>query len=71
MHNPKQSHWKFGLRMVNYIKGTLGLGEFMFANDIKQLTTYYNSNLTSCVKTRRCITSYFIRFREALISGSQ
>nr|XP_033512826.1 uncharacterized mitochondrial protein AtMg00810-like isoform X1 [Nicotiana tomentosiformis] len=68
MHAPKQSHMEATVRVVKYIKGTAGLGLLMPAKGNKELVAYCDSDWGSCVETRKSITSYIVKFGEALIS---
>ncbi|XP_070045860.1 uncharacterized mitochondrial protein AtMg00810-like [Nicotiana tomentosiformis] len=56
------------VRIIKYIKGTSDLGLFMPAGGNMKLTAYYDSDWGACVKTRRSVTGYVIKFGEALIS---
>nr|XP_016499743.1 PREDICTED: uncharacterized mitochondrial protein AtMg00810-like [Nicotiana tabacum] len=68
MHAPKQSRMSDAVRIIKYIKGTSDLGLFMPAGGNMKLTAYYDSDWGACVKTRRSVTGYVIKFGEALIS---
>ncbi|XP_070002145.1 uncharacterized mitochondrial protein AtMg00810-like [Nicotiana sylvestris] len=68
MHDPKQSHISAAMRVIKYIMGTPGLGLFMPAGENMKLTAYCESDWGACVETRRSVTSYVIKFGEALIS---
>nr|XP_016462446.1 PREDICTED: uncharacterized protein LOC107785615 [Nicotiana tabacum] len=45
-----------------------GLGLLMPAEDIKNLTAYCDSDWGACVQTRRLVTSYLVKFGNALVS---
>nr|XP_016499594.1 PREDICTED: uncharacterized mitochondrial protein AtMg00810-like [Nicotiana tabacum] len=68
MHAPKLSHMEAALRVVRYIKIAPGLRLFMFAKACKQLVAYCDSDWGACVKTKRSVTGYAVKFYEALIS---
>ncbi|XP_019261000.1 PREDICTED: uncharacterized protein LOC109238958 [Nicotiana attenuata] len=67
MHAPKKSHTEAVVRVVKYVKGTVGLGLFMPAKGNKELVAYCDSDWGSCVETRKSITGYVVKFGEALI----
>nr|XP_016468766.1 PREDICTED: uncharacterized mitochondrial protein AtMg00810-like [Nicotiana tabacum] len=68
MHAPKLSHMEAALRVVRFIKTALGLGLFMPAKTCKQLVASCDSDWGACVKTRRSLSGYAVKFGEALIS---
>uniref|UniRef100_A0A3Q7EIX0 GAG-pre-integrase domain-containing protein n=1 Tax=Solanum lycopersicum TaxID=4081 RepID=A0A3Q7EIX0_SOLLC len=68
MHSPKSSHMEAALRVVRYIKGTVGLGLFMPSNKDNEMVAYCDSDWGACVETRRSVTGYMIKLGGALVS---
>ncbi|KAF3655797.1 putative cytochrome 82C2-like [Capsicum annuum] len=68
MQSSKQSHWKATVRVVRYLKGTIGQGVWLQAEVATELTCWCDSDWAACLNTRRSVTSYVIKFGESLIS---
>ena len=68
MHSPKTSHMEAVIRVVKYIKGTVGLGLFMPSSKSSELTSYCDSDWAACVESRRSVTGYVVKFGNAAIS---
>lgn len=68
IHSPKQSHMETTLRVVRYIKGTVGLGLFMSNKSCSELVAYYDSNRGSCVESKKSVTGYVVKLGTATIS---
>uniref|UniRef100_A0A3Q7JBE5 Retrotransposon Copia-like N-terminal domain-containing protein n=1 Tax=Solanum lycopersicum TaxID=4081 RepID=A0A3Q7JBE5_SOLLC len=56
MHSPKTSHMEAAMRVVRYVKHSLGLGILMSSNATNQLTSYCDANWAACPNNRRSIT---------------
>ncbi|XP_070022827.1 uncharacterized mitochondrial protein AtMg00810-like [Nicotiana sylvestris] len=65
---PKQSHLEATFRVVQYIKGYPGLGVLLTTGSITNLSSYCDSEWASCPNTKRSVTGYVVKLREALIS---
>ncbi|XP_075074596.1 secreted RxLR effector protein 161-like [Nicotiana tabacum] len=68
MHCPRTSHMETTSRVVRYMKQAPGLGLLMHIDDSKSLIAYCHSDWGPCVKTRRSVTGYLVKFRNALVS---
>uniref|UniRef100_A0A3Q7HBJ2 Helicase ATP-binding domain-containing protein n=1 Tax=Solanum lycopersicum TaxID=4081 RepID=A0A3Q7HBJ2_SOLLC len=68
MHSPKTSHMEASIRVVKYIKGTVGLGLFMPSSKSSELTSYCDSDWAACVESRRSVTGYVVKFGSVVIS---
>ncbi|XP_070001975.1 uncharacterized mitochondrial protein AtMg00810-like [Nicotiana sylvestris] len=68
MHAPKQSHLDAAMRVIKYIKGNPGLGLFLPAGGTQKLVAFCESDWGACMKTRKSVTSYAVKFGNALIS---
>ncbi|XP_049414776.1 uncharacterized protein LOC125877559 [Solanum stenotomum] len=68
MHSPKTSHMKAAIRVVRYVKQSLGLGILMSSNATDQLTTYCDADWAACPNNRRSITGYMVTYGDSLIS---
>ncbi|GJS30996.1 ribonuclease H-like domain-containing protein [Tanacetum coccineum] len=68
MHKPLQSHFKDALRVLRYLKDSLGMGlQFNKASDLS-LKTYADADWAKCPKTRKSVTDFFIFFGQSLVS---
>ncbi|PHT40219.1 hypothetical protein CQW23_19073 [Capsicum baccatum] len=68
MQSPKQSHWEAAVRVVRYLKGTIGQGVRLQAKVSTELICWCDSNWVACPNTRRSVIGYVIKFGESLIS---
>lgn len=68
MQTPKKSHWEAAIRVVRYLKGTIGQGVWLLAEPTSTLTCWCDSDWAACPNTRRSITEYVIKFGESLVS---
>nr|XP_016480874.1 PREDICTED: uncharacterized mitochondrial protein AtMg00240-like [Nicotiana tabacum] len=67
----KVSHIEAALRVVRYIKQAPGLGLFMPAKSAEKLIAYYDSDWGSCIKSRRPVTGYLVKYGNALVNYSE
>ncbi|XP_055821983.1 uncharacterized mitochondrial protein AtMg00240-like [Solanum dulcamara] len=67
-HCLKKSHLEAALKVMRYIKGTLGLGLFVPAQTTNQFSAYCDSYWGVCLETRKSITRYLVKFGGALVS---
>ncbi|XP_075084892.1 putative mitochondrial protein AtMg00240 [Nicotiana tabacum] len=68
MHKPKQSHLEVVLRVVRYIKSTLGLGLLMTSEGSGKLEAFFYSDWEGCLQSRKYVTGYLVKLGSALIS---
>ena len=68
MQNPKSSHWKALLHILNYVFTTCGQGIKLKGQDKLILQAYSDSDWGSCVDTRKSITSYVMMLGSSPIS---
>uniref|UniRef100_A0A3Q7J8F1 Reverse transcriptase Ty1/copia-type domain-containing protein n=1 Tax=Solanum lycopersicum TaxID=4081 RepID=A0A3Q7J8F1_SOLLC len=68
MHKSKQSHLEATLRVVKYIKGTLGLGLLMPTDSSCKLEAFCDSDWGGCLQTRRSLTGYLFKFGNGIVS---
>ncbi|XP_015057438.1 uncharacterized protein LOC107003631 [Solanum pennellii] len=69
MQHPKTSHWEAALRIVKYIKRSLGFGVLLSkGTEPSKLTRYCDSDWASCTNTRRSVTGYMVKLGDSLIS---
>jgi len=68
MQHPKKSHWEAAIRIVRYLKGTVGQGIWLQAQPAITLTCWCDSDWAACPNTRRSVTGYIVKFGESLIS---
>ncbi|XP_070007778.1 uncharacterized mitochondrial protein AtMg00810-like [Nicotiana sylvestris] len=68
MHKPKQSHMEAALRVVRYIKNAPGLGLLMPSESSRKLKAYCDLDWRGCLKTRKSVTGYLVKFGNALVS---
>jgi len=68
MQSPKKSHWESALRVVRYLKGTVGQCVWLQAKPTTTLTCWCDSDWAACPNTRRSITGYVVKFGESLVS---
>ncbi|GKA31191.1 ribonuclease H-like domain-containing protein [Tanacetum coccineum] len=68
MHDPLQSHMKDALRVLRYLKSSLGLGiQFDKSLDLK-LSVFSNADQAGCLKTRKSITGFCVFLGKTLVS---
>ncbi|WMV20385.1 hypothetical protein MTR67_013770 [Solanum verrucosum] len=53
MQHPKKSHWEAAIRIVRYLKGTVGQGIWLQAQPATTLTCWCDSDWAACPNTRR------------------
>lgn len=68
MNKPTTTHHDAALRVLRYLKGSPGLGLFMFGSSILQLKAYSDSDWASCLDTRRSIMGYCVYLGSSLVS---
>nr|XP_016466489.1 PREDICTED: uncharacterized mitochondrial protein AtMg00810-like [Nicotiana tabacum] len=68
IHSPKVSHMEAVLRVVRYIKTSLGLGLFFTAHCSESLSAFCDADWVACPNTRKSVTGYFVKLGTSLIS---
>ncbi|XP_015081353.1 uncharacterized protein LOC107024962 [Solanum pennellii] len=68
MQHPKRSHWEAAIRVVRYLKGTVGQGIWLKAQSATTLTCWCDSDWAACPNTRRSVTGYIVKFGDSLVS---
>lgn len=67
MHDPKVSHMETAMRVVRYLKQSLGLGILLSSNDNLELKALCDSDWGSCPMSRRSVTCYCVKLGNSLI----
>ncbi|PHT97496.1 hypothetical protein BC332_33577 [Capsicum chinense] len=68
MLTPRQSHLDAAIRVMKYIKGTVGLGLFMPAGHHRTLIVYCDFDCGACVETRKSSTESKFRSMAATVA---
>lgn len=61
VHQPKHSHYEAAIRVIIYIKVNLGHGLLIYCTNRMDLTISCDSELASCVFSRRSISAYCVK----------
>ena len=65
---PTKDHLQAALRVIRYLKQTIGQGIFLPAHSDIHLRGYNDSDWANCVDTRRSVTSFIVYLGESPIS---
>lgn len=68
MQKPQEDHWQAALKVVRYLKGTLGQGILLRANSPLHLTGWCDSDYATCPLSRKSLTVCFVQFGDSPIS---
>ena len=60
LQEPRQEHWEATLRVVRYLKGSLGQGILLRADSSLSLTGWCDSDWAACPLTRRSLTGWLV-----------
>lgn len=58
MQTPREAHWDSALRVVRYLKGTVGQGILLSSNLDLRLSVYCDADWSSCPTSRRSLSAY-------------
>lgn len=67
MQNSVQDHWVAAMRVLNYLKSSLGQGLYLSKGYDLQLKGYYDSNRATCPITPSSVIAYFVTLGSAPI----
>ena len=70
MHDPLAAHLDVAMRVLRYLKFTLGQGLLLTSTSSLQVRAYCDSNWASCPMTRRFTTEYFTLLGTLLFLGN-
>uniref|UniRef100_A0A2N9HWQ2 Reverse transcriptase Ty1/copia-type domain-containing protein n=1 Tax=Fagus sylvatica TaxID=28930 RepID=A0A2N9HWQ2_FAGSY len=59
LHDPRSAHLHAAMRVLRYLKSSLGQGLLLSSASSLQVHAYYDSDWASCPMTRRSTTGYF------------
>ena len=65
---PQKEHWLAALKVVRYLKGTVGQGVLFRANTTLSLTGWCDADWGTCHTTRRSLTGWIIQFETSPIT---
>lgn len=68
MREPRADHWLAALKVVRYLKGTLGQGILLKADSPMHFTGWCDSDHAACPLTRRSLSGRIVQFGDSLIS---
>ncbi|KAG7578912.1 Integrase catalytic core [Arabidopsis thaliana x Arabidopsis arenosa] len=68
MQTPRQEHWLAALKVVRYLKGTLGQGILLRADSSFHLTGWCDSDWQACPLSRRSISGWIVQLGSSIIS---
>uniref|UniRef100_A0A3Q7H862 Reverse transcriptase Ty1/copia-type domain-containing protein n=1 Tax=Solanum lycopersicum TaxID=4081 RepID=A0A3Q7H862_SOLLC len=67
MQSPKKTHWEAAIRLIKYLKGTVGQRVWLQSKPAGTLSCWCDSDWTACPNTRRSITRYVVNFEDSLV----
>lgn len=68
LSQPREPHWNAALRVVRYLKSSLGQGVYFPTTNQIHLKAFCDADWASCPDTRRSITGYYMFIGDALVS---
>lgn len=67
MKKPRQDHWEAALRVVRFLKGSLGQGIMLSSSTDLSLTVFCDSDWSSCPLTRRSLSAFVVMLGDSPI----
>ena len=64
MQSPKRSNWDASIRVIKYLKGTVGQEIWSQSKPANVLSCWCDSDCAACPIARRSITGYLVKFGE-------
>ncbi|KAL0431494.1 UNVERIFIED_CONTAM: Retrovirus-related Pol polyprotein from transposon RE2 [Sesamum radiatum] len=68
LQHPRISHWSAAIHVLRYLRGTMSLGLFFFAQSSLQLSAYSDASWATYLDSRRSVTGFCIFLGSSLIS---
>lgn len=68
MQTPREAHWDSALRVVRYLKGTVGQGIIQSSSSDLRLSVYCEADWSSCPTSRWSLSSYVAMVGDSSIS---
>ncbi|XP_056860342.1 uncharacterized mitochondrial protein AtMg00810-like [Raphanus sativus] len=68
MKKPREDHWQAALRVVRFLKGSLGQGIMLSSSADLSLTVFCDSDWSSCPLTRRSLSAFVVMLGDSPIS---
>lgn len=68
MQTPKEEHWLAALKIVRYLKGTLGQGIILRAKSSMHVTGWCDSDWGGCTTSRRSLSGWIVQIGDSPIS---
>lgn len=68
MQKPREEHWLAALKVVRYLKGTIGQGVLFRANTTFSITGWCDSDWGACPLTSRSLTGWIVQFGSSPVS---
>lgn len=68
MHAPRESHLKYAIRVLKYLKTNPGRGISIKRSESLQLNAFVDADWGKCLDTRRSVTGFAIFLGESLVS---
>lgn len=65
MNHPKEDHWQVVLKVVRYLKGTLGKGILLRPSSPLHLIDWCDSDWTGCLTTRRSLSAWIVQLGDS------
>ncbi|KAG7536992.1 Reverse transcriptase RNA-dependent DNA polymerase [Arabidopsis suecica] len=65
---PRENHWKVVIKLLHYLKGTVGQGLFNSSDPSMVFSAYADSDFSTCPDSRRSVSGYCVFLGNSLIS---
>lgn len=66
--SPRVDHYQTVIKLLHYIKGTVGQGLFYPSDPNMELKAFVDANFGACPDTRRSVSGYCVFLGDSLIS---